>query len=97
VGQMPLLWWREQACQRRSAEAIFYFYREPLGEDRCAIIGSRAALYERHTLMLLVDGNFYQSVILQATIAKVGHSQPECAGAPRDLAPGWQNSLIIKG
>lgn len=95
LDRADLNWWRRAACHGVKDGREYFYLREDLGVDACAMVEYEdkqlvAVRYYRDTLLYLSKLSYYQSVVGQSTFVVPEQTSLECKEAIKRLHPGRQ-------
>lgn len=90
-------WWKRHGCQLIQGKNQYFFVRERLQKDDCAVVTNSynhlvIPVYYRNTL--LYDSGV-TTLLVQDTIVLSGSFPPSCSGVPRKVREGRQMLRVL--
>lgn len=84
LASHDIQWLRSRGCYINRGEIQYFYVRETLGMDNCAVISNEykqlvTPLYYRNTLLQLYGLNKQENVVLQDTVAIASLAPPVCS------------------
>ena len=95
LAMHDIRWWRRRGCYLNRGEIEYFYVRETLGVDDCAVIITSnkqylTVQYYRNTLLQVVALTSEVNGILQDTIAVAGSMPPVCSHTLKQVKSGRQ-------